>query len=266
MSKANSILNELHSLEELAARNHWSNKVHPLAKLLITLLYIILVVSYNKYSIIPLLGMVLFLVVCFTIFELNFKDCLKRLRLILPFICIVGLFNPLFDKSPLTIYGITTTGGVISMLTLIMKGSFAVLASYCLIATTSIDKICYDLRLLHIPKIIVTQIMLTYRYISLLLKEVATMSDAYMLRSNGARGVKFKHWGSFAGLLLLRSIDRANTVYESMCLRGYNGDYAYVAKGIKARASDYIYFIFWLFVLILLRIFPVIDIVAILFA
>ncbi len=266
MNKINSAINEIKSLEELAERSHWSNEVHPLAKLLITILYILLVVSYSKYSIMPLLGMVLFLVVCFTIFELSFAACIKRLKLILPLVCIVGLFNPLFDKSSITIYGIQTTGGVISMLTLIMKGSFAVLASYCLIATTSIEKICYALRLLHVPKIIVTQILLTYRYISLLLQEVNTMSEAYSLRSKGAKGVAFKHWGSFAGLLLLRSIDRANTVYESMCLRGYSGDFFYMGDKAKARPSDYAYFTFWLCVLLMLKMFPIFVIAINLFA
>ncbi|GAA6410214.1 ABC transporter ATP-binding protein [Blautia hominis] len=110
------------------------------------------------------------------------------------------------------------------MITLMMKGVFTVLASYLLIATTSIEKLCYVFRLLHIPKILVTQILLTYRYITVLLGEVNRITQAYSLRAPKQKGVHFKVWGSLSGQLLLRSMDRATMVYESMTLRGYNGE------------------------------------------
>ena len=85
-----------------------------------------------------------------------------------------------------------------------LKGILTVFASYILIATTSIGKICHALRLLHVPKILVTEILLIYRYITVLLDEVRKMTQAYELRAPGRRGIAFREWGSFAGLLLLR--------------------------------------------------------------
>jgi cobalt/nickel transport system permease protein len=120
---------------------------------------------------------------------------------------------------------VVVTGGMISMLTLIIKGVFALLASYLLIATTSIENICYALRLLHVPKLIVTVIMLIYRYIILFMKEVERISLAYSLRAPKQKGVHYKAWGSLLGQMLLRSIDRADIVYESMTIRGFKGDF-----------------------------------------
>lgn len=148
--------------------------------------------------------------------------------------------------------------GVISMVTLMMKGTFAVMASYILIATTSIEKICYALRLLHIPKILVTQILLTYRYITVLLGEVNRITQAYSLRAPNQNGVHFKVWGSLTGQLLIRSIDRANDVYESMTLRGYNGEFRYVGEKIHVRRQDILYLAIWLGIIFLLRKIPVI--------
>lgn len=77
----------------------------------------------------------------FILSEIPFWDSLRRLRIVLPFVCLVGLFNPFFERQPiLTIGSITITAGMVSMATLMIKGIYSVLASYLLIATTSIEK------------------------------------------------------------------------------------------------------------------------------
>ena len=83
------------------------------------------------------------------------------------------------------------TAGMLSMVTLMIKGIYSVLAAYLLIATTSIEKICYALRLLHIPAILVTQVLLTYRYVTVLLEEANRMTQAYSLRAPNQKGVQF---------------------------------------------------------------------------
>ena len=47
-----------------------------------------------------------------------------------------------------------------------------------------------------------------------------------------------------AGQLLLRSMDRANEVYESMTLRGYQGEFYYTAKE-SCKAKDWLYLGVW---------------------
>lgn len=62
----------------------------------------------------------------------------------------------------------------------------------------------------------VVVLLLTYRYLILLLQEGSRMSAAYALRAPYSKGIAFNAWGTLVGQLLLRSIDRAQTVYESM--------------------------------------------------
>ena len=78
------------------------------------------------------------------------------------------------------------------------------------------------------------------------------MTQAYSLRAPKQKGIHFKVWGSLSGQLLLRSIDRANEVYESMVLRGYHGEFPY-AKVEHFRGEDYGYLLIWLIVLLFLR-------------
>lgn len=253
MSKLGRALHEIHHMDTLAGRDQWLNRIHPLAKLTVTLFYITVTVSFHKYDLTGLLKMGVYPIALFILGDVSFTDALKRLRFVLPLICFVGLFNPLFDQRPVLAMGsFVITAGMISMAAMMLKGVFCVLAAYLLIASTSIEKICSALRMLHVPAILVTQILLTYRYISLLLAEAGRITDAYSLRAPKQKGVHFKVWGSLAGQLLLRSMDRADDVYQSMVLRGYRGEFYYGQKR-PLRRKDAAYLLAWFCLFFLLR-------------
>lgn len=261
MNKIGSAIHEIHYLDTLASRDQWMNRIHPLVKFVVTISYIAAVVSFQKYDVVGLAGMVVYPIAGFMLSELSFWDSLKRLRLVLPLICFLGVLNPFLDKNYVLIAGIQMSAGILSMITLILKGLFSVLASYLLIATTSIDKLCYAFRLLHIPKPMVTQFMLTYRYITVLLEEVNRITQAYTLRAPRQKGIHFRVWGSLTGQLLLRSMDRANNVYESMLLRGYSEDYQYMKSRISVRPQDIGFMLFWIVMFVLFRKYPVMLII-----
>ncbi len=228
-------------ISEEARQDKLINRMHPLVKLLTTLLAILLMVSVSRYDLAGILRMAVYPAVLFIIGEISFGRSLKRMRIVLPLVCLIGLFNPFFDREILlTVGGMKISGGVISMLVLMLKGVLAVLSSYLLIVTTTIEDICYAMRMLHIPKIFVTELLLIYRYSSVLMTEARRMFQAYQLRAPGQKGIAFRSWGSFAGLLLLRSMDRAETVYESMCIRGFTGDFP-EGKRLSLRRGDYCY-------------------------
>ena len=249
---------EINAMETLAVRDQWMNQIHPLVKFILTVGYIAVVVSFPKYDLIGLLAMVVYLIAGFLLAELSFGKCLRRLRVVLPLVCVVGLANPFFDRTAVWIGSVCVRAGVISMLTLMLKGIFAVLASYLLVATTTLEQICYALQLLHVPRMIVTQILLTGRYLTLLLAEVNRTTQAYALRAPNQKGVHYKVWGSLTGQLLLRSIDRANELYESMTLRGYTGDFGYLGAHTHMRWQDLVYFVIWCAVFAVVRKVPVI--------
>ncbi len=258
MSKINHAIHEVHKIERIASRDQWMNRIHPLIKFVLTIVYIFIVVSFSKYDVIGLAAMAVYLMIGYSVAELSFRECLWRLRVILPLVCAVGLANPFLDRAMIDLGFLQVRAGFFSMITLMGKGVFAVLASYLLIATTTIEQICYALRLLHVPSMIVTQILLTYRYITLLLEEVNRITQAYALRAPNQKGVHFKVWGSLTGQLLLRSIDRASEVYESMTLRGYAGEFRYVSEKTSLRLTDILYFLIWMLLFILFRKIPVI--------
>lgn len=257
MSKIQKAVSEIKSIEELANEDRWVKQVHPLVKLCVTILYIGTVVSFSKYNLSGLLVMAVYPVILFIMNDISVKDALWRMRVVLPLVCVAGIFNPFFDRQAvMTVGQIEITGGVISMLTLMLKGVFTVSASYLLIATTTIEKICCALEICHLPKSLVMQVWLIYRYISVLLAETQRVVQAYELRAPGQKGIHFKVWGSLMGQMLLRSMDRAEVIYESMCLRGFDGVFR-LKKEIRFCARDAVYLVLWIVIFAVLRYFAV---------
>lgn len=253
MTKIEKVIRDIQSMDEVAAGNSSIHKVHPLAKLIVTIIYIWVMVSYHKYHVAGLAMMFLYPAMLFLLSEVPFGESIRKLRVVLPICLLLGLANPFFDQQQVRVIGsFAITTGMVSGLTLIMKAVMAVLASYLLIATTGIEKICYALRKVHIPDILVTQILLTYRYITVMLEEADHILLAYSLRAPKQKGIHYKVWGTLVGQLFLRSIDRADKIYESMLMRGFTGNFAYLPIE-KFGSKDLLYMGFWIILLLFLR-------------
>lgn len=263
----NTIENNLHTIDklsELQQRDLWMNKLHPLTRLLSSVIYIVLVASFDKYDIVHLAIMAVYPFFCFMVGELSLKDGLYRMRVVLPLVLAVGLPNPFFDRQVLIMAGsFAITGGMVSMVVLMIKGLFTVLALYVLIATSSVEDICYALRCLHVPKTIVIVVLLIGRYIYMLGSEASRITTAYRLRAPRQKGIHYKAWGTLVGQWLIRSMDRAQVVYESMCLRGFRGDFPESKRGV--RLNDVLYTLVWALVLGALRFTGVVELIGQLF-
>lgn len=260
MGKIDDAIHEIHRMDAAARKDQWLNQIHSLPKLLATIWFIVCTTSFHKYDVTGTLSMALYLVIVSAMGDVSWKDAWKRIKIILLFVCAVGIANPFFDRTIIgNIGSISVTGGMVSMGTLIMKGVFSVSASYLLIISTTIEDICNALQMLHVPKMIVTMIMLSYRYIMVLLKEAQRISTAYALRAPNQKGIHYKAWGSLLGQMLLRSVDRAQTVYESMTLRGYHTDF-YRKSRDPVRKKDIQYLLFWFCFILVLRVFPIFEI------
>lgn len=231
MEKIDQGAKEFKEMDELSFLSSPIHSLHPLTKLAVTVLFIFTVTSFNKYDLFKLFPMVLYPVFTFQLAGISMKECFYKLRYVLPLVMMVGVFNPFFDKQPFFLIGnIVISSGFVSMLSLMLKGALCVMASFIMVATTRIDSLCHALNLIHVPKIIVELVLLTYRYISIMMEELSIMNTAYKLRAPGQKGIRINAWGSFLGQLLLRCMDRADELYMSMQLRGYNGTFRYASR------------------------------------
>ena len=79
------------------------------------------------------------------------------------------------------------------------------------------------------------------------------MNTAYTLRAPRRRGIAFRDWGAFAGNLLLRSFDRAETVHDAMLLRGFRDSAPVLPPPPRFSKISFAYLIFWIAAILLLR-------------
>jgi len=215
----------LRELEEYAGSNNYINQVHPGLKWLITIIYIVALASVDKYDIGRIMLFGVYPLVVFFLTDIKVKTFLSKL--VIPVILSVslGLFNPFFDRQILfEIGGVSIGGGFVSLLTLVLRGTFSISATLLLVASSGIEGLGQGLASLKIPKVLIMLLFLMYRYIGVLLDEISITMDAYRLRSGTTKGIHVSTWGSLVGQIAIRSYYRANDIYHAMELRGYNHD------------------------------------------
>lgn len=243
MSKLDDSLNKIISLEELAEKDTFLHQLHPMAKIITTLVYLVVVISFGKYNLSGLLLFFVYPMIMMPLGEIPNKPIFARLLVALPFSFFAGISNLFFDRAiALVVLGYPVSYGLISLITIIIKTMLTVSAVLILIATTSMDKISYEMVRAKVPPIFVMQLMLTFRYLSVLMKEAGNMLTAYHLRSDKQKGIHIAHAGSFVGQLLMRSFDKADKVYYAMKCRGFDGEYLF-AKPEKAKPKDYLFMV-----------------------
>ena len=242
MNSIRDAMNTFGRLEDLSEESSFLRELHPTVKILSTLLYIITVVSFHRYSVSALVPMLFYPVILISLSGTPYRLVLKRVCAALPFAFAAGVANLFFDReTALRIAGISISFGFMAFLSLIIKTVLSVMSVTLLAAATPMSEINGSLVSMHVPPAICIQLALTQRYISVLADETMSRSRAYSLRSASKDGVKFKDMGFFVGQLLLRSFDKAGNIFCSMKCRGFDGTYR-TDRPHKPRTADFIFF------------------------
>ncbi len=211
-------------LDALSYRDTVIHRLDPRTKLLTTLAFIVTIVSFPKYEIAGLLPFLLFPVLLFSLSDIPAKFILKKVFLVSSFAVFIGIFNPLLDRqSVYSAFGFSVSGGWISFLSIMLKFFLTLTAALLLIATTSFPGVCHALQKLGMPEIFVAQLLFLYRYIFVLVEEAMKVVRARDMRSFGKRGLGIKPAINLFGTLFLRTVERAERVYQAMLSRGFAG-------------------------------------------
>jgi cobalt/nickel transport system permease protein len=224
-------LGDFRRLELLAAGDSAIHRLDARAKLLATAAFLVAVISFDRYALAALLPFAAFPLWLTLAAGLPAALVLRRSALVLPFALAVGALNPLFDPAPLfELAGHPVSGGVVSWASIVLRALLAASAAVVLVATTGFAAIAAALGRLGLPRALVVQLALLYRYLQLLGEEAGRLLRARELRAAGAP-LRLAEFGPLAGQLLLRSWDRADRIYLAMRARGFDGRYRPAAPG-----------------------------------
>ena len=99
MSRLETAFYDLGRLDLLADKNSFIHRLDPRVKVITTLLFIIYVISFDKYEVSRLLPFFIFPALLVGIADLPFNYLLRKLVLVSPFVIFIGIFNPFLDRE-----------------------------------------------------------------------------------------------------------------------------------------------------------------------
>jgi len=240
-------------MDTLASGDSLLHRLDPRAKLITTLLFIVTVISFDKYALSAMAPFFIYPIVLISLGGLPCRYILKKVLTVSPFAILAGIFNPLMDREILIQLGsISISGGWVSFLSILLRFVLTVTVALTLISLTGFNAVCESLIKFGVPRPFVIQLLFFYRYIFVLTDETERMVRAGSFRAFNSKAIGFRVFVSLAGNLLLRTLDRAERIYRAMCCRGFDG-HIHIIRSLKIGYQEIIFTFGWALLFIFLR-------------
>jgi cobalt/nickel transport system permease protein len=150
---------------------------------------------------------------------LPFKLLLTRIILAAPFLLLMAVSIALGGGFPPAAERLTFAGLVL------FKALTSIIVMTVLLKTQPIDRYFNGLAHMKLPPVIVTVLFLAHRYVYLFSDQLANTQRALAARlfQPGIKKRSLAVYGEAAGGLLLKAVDRSDSVYRAMAARGFDG-------------------------------------------
>lgn len=127
-----------------------------------------------------------------------------------------------------------------------LKASAIALMVEPLLSTSPFPVTIQALARLRVPQMVCQMILLAHRYIFVFQHETSRMKKGMQMRGFRKRTdlETLRTIANFLGMLLVRSFERTQRVYEAMVARGYRGQLS-VSHGFRAANADWWKGVFW---------------------
>jgi cobalt/nickel transport system permease protein len=214
-------------------------------KALTTAGFIVAVMSFPRYEVSALMPFFLYPAALLTLGRIPPGCILRKVLVAMPFALAVGILNPWLDRRlVMTLGGHGIAGGWLSLLSIAVRSALTVSAALTLVACTGIYRLCAGLEQLGLPRVFAVQVQLLYRYLFVVADEALRMRRAAEMRSPGRPALSLRTYAALVGNLLLRSLDRAQRIYQAMVARGFTG-HLRVLRPTRIRAADLAFLAGW---------------------
>ena len=234
--------------EEFSSGNSLIHDLDPRIKIIAATLFSTTVAVADRTEV--LLLALLFSTCCVILANLSLSKVARRLLLVNGFILFLWLFLPftypgrtLFSVGPLD----ATAEGIRYALSITIKSNTIILACIALLGTASIFTLVHALRHLYVPDKLVQLLFFSYRYIHVIYLEYLRLLNAMKVRCfrPGSDLRTYKAYAHLVGMMLLKSYDRSERVYDAMLCRGFKGQF-WILDHFALKRVDVILFIIML--------------------
>jgi cobalt/nickel transport system permease protein len=203
-----------------------AHRLDPRGKIVVAALFAILMAVANTYAA-ALAGLGLALI-CLALAQLPWKKVLARLLVVNSFIFFLWIVLPLtypgeavWRFGPLAV----TREGLIFTGLITLKSNAIIIALIALVATVPIVTLGQALHDLRLPDKLCHLLLFTYRYLYVFEQEYHRLVQAMKIRGFVPRTNlhTYRSYAYLAAMLLVRSFDRADRVFQAMLCRGFHG-------------------------------------------
>ena len=217
--------------EFLAEKHQARSLVHrldPRAKIVGFIGFTVIVVSTPARAVWAFVIYAAILVFLVGVSRLGARYVLKRILVVIPFVIMVAIFLPFFDRTGSGGYSLgvshVTASGLLVLWNAAAKAVLGVLSMILLGSTTTFPDMLAGFQRLRVPQMFVLVVSFMYRYSFVFIEELRRMQRAMESRNYRARWLwNVPTLGRVMGSLFLRSYNRGERVYVAMISRGYEG-------------------------------------------
>ncbi|NWF75181.1 MAG: cobalt ECF transporter T component CbiQ [Nitrospirae bacterium] len=219
-------------LEEFAEGNSIFHKLDPRVKF-ISLMPYIFIIAVMKGLNGPIVALFISIIMIF-ITRIDLKKIISRLFVVNIFIVLLWVFIPfsypgavIFSLGPLD----ATREGLLFVLSMTLKANAIVLATIAILGTSEVFTLAHALVHLKVPLKLIYLFFFFYRYISVMHEEYSRLKKAIAVRAFKPKTNihTYKTYAYLVGMLIVKSFDRSQRIYNAMLCRGFKGKFPIVS-------------------------------------
>jgi len=214
-------------LAELVRGDSRIHRLDPRVKIVIVSLFSVLVAILNRFVVLTsALALGLFIVL---LAGIPMRVLVRRLVPVNIFILVLWFFlpfsyegEPLFSVGPL----VGTHEGVLYAARISIKSNAIMVVLIALVASTSVFTLGHAMGALRVPAKLVYLLFFTLRYTHVIHREYLHLMNAMKVRGfrPGTNMHTYKTFAYLVGMLLVRSLNRAERLRNAMLCRGFTGN------------------------------------------
>ncbi|UCG14649.1 MAG: cobalt ECF transporter T component CbiQ [Deltaproteobacteria bacterium] len=233
-------------IDNFASGNSVLHHLDPRIKIVVAALFSVVVALADKYA--CLSAALCVSLALLLLARLPLKQVLLRLLAVNTFILFLWVFLPftyggkeLFTVGPLA----ATREGVAYALIITVKSNTIVLALIALLGTSPVITLGHALSHLYVPDKLIHLFFFSLRYLQVLHLEYERLRDAMRIRGfkPGTNLHTYRTFAYLVGMLLIKSVDRADRIRKAMLCRGFHGK-LYVLSHFELQRKDVFMFVF----------------------
>ena len=219
-------------LEEFAEGDSFFHRLDPRVKFITTIPYIF-VIAVMKGINGPLSALIISLFMI-AVSRISLKKLMGRLMVVNVFILFLWVFLP-FSFPGEAVFSIgslrATHEGLLYVLSITLKANAIVLATIALLGTSEVFSLAHALVHLKLPDKLIYLFFFFYRYISVLHEEYTRLRHAMLIRCFRPKTNMhtYRTYAYLVGMLIVKSYDRSQKIYNAMLCRGYTGRFPIIS-------------------------------------